>query len=309
MFTKSFIQKPVFSVLLLSLALSLASCGITDKINKKYFPDGEFNSLVVKGDSAMDRADWDKAIAAYEEAASIKPQDGAVKLKQANAYERDGKLAQAFNLYQIILDSLQYGDEVFKTAKARQAKLGFKPEPVAPVKAAEIVPAVEPEKKVDVLEKKVEKFEDKPKPAELVIPPAKDVKDVPTVEAPVAPVSKQVNMAQMQTEVQDFLNSWRDAWASKNLNRYYDHYVVTFAGDSKNTAAWRAQRKFKIMVNKTIVVNLDDVVMTSIAHDQAEVSFTQHYQAGSYQDKGKKTLKLQKNNGRWQIVQESFKAQ
>ena len=308
MFTKSFIQKPVFSVLLLSLALSLASCGITDKINKKYFPDGDFNSLVVKGDAAMDRADWDKAIAAYEEASSMKPQDGAVKLKQANAYERDGKLAQAFNLYQIILDSPQYGDEVFKTAKARQAKLGFKPEAVVPVKAQEIVPAAVPEKKLE-LEKKVEKFEDKPKPAELVIPPAKDVRDVPTVEAPVAPVSKQVNMAQMQTEVQTFLNSWRDAWASKNLNRYYDHYVVAFAGDAKNTAAWRAQRKFKIMVNKTIVVNLDDVVLTSIAHDQAEVSFTQHYQAGAYQDKGKKTLKLQKTDGRWQIVQESFKAQ
>jgi predicted small lipoprotein YifL/ketosteroid isomerase-like protein len=302
MFTKSFIQKTVFSILILSLALSLASCGVTDKIGKKYFPDSEFNSLVVKGDAAMDRADWDKAIAAYEEAASIRPHDGELKLKQANAYERDGKLAQAFNLYQIILDSPQHSKEVLKTAKARQNNLGFKPEPVAPVKAPEVLP-------VDVPEKKVEKFEDKPKPAELVIPPAKDVKDVPTVEAPVAPVSKQVNIAQMQTEVQDFLNSWRDAWASKNLNRYYDHYVVTFAGDSKNTAAWRAQRKFKILVNKTIVVNLDDVVMTSIAHDQAEVSFTQQYQAGSYQDKGKKTLKLQKNNGRWQIVQESFKAQ
>ena len=308
MFTKSFIQKPIFSVLLLSLALSLASCGITDKINKKYFPDGDFNSLVVKGDAAMDRADWDKAIAAYEEASSMKPQDGAVKLKQANAYERDGKLAQAFNLYQIILDSPQYADEVFKTAKARQAKLGFKPEPLVPIKAQEIAPVAVPEKKLE-LDKKVEKFEDKPKPAELVIPPAKDVKDVPTVEAPVAPVSKQVNMAQMQTEVQTFLNSWRDAWASKNLNRYYDHYVVAFAGDAKNTAAWRAQRKFKIMVNKTIVVNLDDVVLTSIAHDQAEVTFTQHYQAGAYQDKGKKTLKLQKTDGRWQIVQESFKAQ
>ena len=307
MFTASFIKKSICSVLLLSLALSLASCGITDKINKKYFPDGEFNSLVVKGDAAMDRADWDKAIAAYEEAASIKPHDGELRLKQASAYERDGKLAQAFNLYQVILDSTQHSSEVLKAAKARQSKLGFKPEPVAPAKAQEIVPVVKPEIKIEP-EKKVEKFEDKPKPAELVIPPAKDVKDVPTVEAPVAAVSKQVNMAQIQTEVQDFLNSWRDAWASKNLNRYYDHYVVAFAGDAKNTAAWRAQRKFKIMVNKTIVVNLDDVVLTSIANDQAEVSFTQHYQAGAYQDKGKKTLKLQKTNGRWQIVQESFKA-
>jgi outer membrane protein assembly factor BamD (BamD/ComL family) len=86
MFTVSFFKKSIFSVLMLSLALSLASCGITDKINKKYFPDAEFNSLVVKGDAAMDRADWDRAIAAYEEAASIKPNDGELRLKQANAY-------------------------------------------------------------------------------------------------------------------------------------------------------------------------------------------------------------------------------
>ncbi len=301
MFTASFIQKSKISVLLLSLTLSLTSCGVTDKINKKYFPDAEFKSLVVKGDAAMDRADWDKAIVAYEEAASIKPQDGELKLKQANAYERDGKLAQAFNLYQIVIDSPEQSNDVLKVAKARQAKLGFKPEPISPVKASEAIPA-------DVPEKKVEQFEDKPKPAELVIPPAKDVKDVPTVEAPVVPL-KQVNMAQLQTEVQAFLNSWRDAWATKDLNRYYDHYVVAFSGDAKNTATWRAQRKFKILVNKTIVVNLDDVVLTSIAHDQAEVSFTQHYQAGAYQDKGKKILKLQKTDGRWQIVQETFKAQ
>jgi tetratricopeptide (TPR) repeat protein len=297
MFTKSFIQKSVFSIFLFSLALSLASCGVTDKINKKYFPDAEFNTLVVKADAAMHRADWEKAIAAYEEAASIKPNDFELRLKQAQAYEGDGKLAQAFNIYQVILDSREASSDVLKTAKAKQSKLGYKLEPVEPVKATEIIP-----------EKKVEKFEDKPKPADLVIAPAKDVKDVSTVEAPVVPL-KQVNMAQLQTEVQAFLNSWRDAWATKDLNRYYDHYVVAFAGDAKNTAAWRAQRKFKILVNKTIVVNLDDVVLTSIAHDQAEVSFTQHYQAGAYQDKGKKTLKLQKTDGRWQIVQESFKAQ
>ena len=298
MFTKSFIQKPVFSILLLSLALSLTSCGITDKLNRKYFPDAEFNTLVVKADAAMHRADWEKAIAAYEEAASMKPNDFELRLKQAQAYERDGKLAQAFNIYQIILDSREASSDVLKTAKAKQSKLGYKLEPVKPVKATEIIP-----------EKKVEKFEDKPKPADLVIAPAKDVKDVPTVEAPVANLNKQVNMAQLQTEVQAFLNSWRDAWATKTLNRYFEHYVVTFAGDSKNAAAWRAQRKSKILVNKPIVVNLDDVVLTSIAHDQAEVSFTQHYQAGTYQDKGKKTLRLQKTDGHWLIVQESFKAQ
>ena len=282
-------------VLALICALTLSACGTGQKITKKYFPDADFNTLVVKGDAAMDRADWDQAIAAYEDALAIKPANAEVKLKQANAYERDGKLAQAFNLYQVLLDGKTLSTEMAKSVKAKQEKLGFKKDPIVP----EIVPEEKtPAPATEVVEIKEE-----------AIAPAQDVKDVPTLETPEPMVTKQVNIAQMEEEVQAFLNSWRDAWASKNLNRYYDHYVVTFSGDSKNAVAWRAQRKSKILVNKSIVVNLDDVVLTSIAHDQAEVTFVQHYQAGAYQDKGKKLLKLQKIDGRWQIVQESFKAQ
>jgi len=283
--------------LALIFAMTLSACGTGQKITKKYFPDADFNTLVVKGDAAMDRADWDQAIAAYEDALAIKPANAEVKLKQANAYERDGKLAQAFNLYQVLLDGKTLSSEMAKSVKAKQEKLGFKKDPIV----TEIVP-----------EEKVPVTKTEPQPVvieEEVIAPAQDVKDVPTLETPEPMVTKQVNIAQMEEEVQAFLNSWRDAWASKNLNRYYDHYVVTFSGDSKNAVSWRAQRKSKILVNKSIVVNLDDVVLTSIAHDQAEVTFVQHYQAGTYQDKGKKLLKLQKIDGRWQIVQESFKAQ
>jgi hypothetical protein len=281
--------------LALICALTLSACATGQKISKKYFPDADFNTLVVKGDAAMDRADWDKAIAAYEDALTIKPANAEVKLKQANAYERDGKLAQAFNLYQVLLDGNTLSTEMTKTVKAKQEKLGFKKDP--------IVPEIVPEEKTPVPATEVVEIK------EDAIAPAQDVKDVPTLETPEPMVTKQVNIAQMEEEVQAFLNSWRDAWASKNLNRYYDHYVVTFSGDSKNAVSWRALRKSKILVNKSIVVNLDDVVLTSIAHDQAEVTFVQHYQAGTYQDKGKKLLKLQKIDGRWQIVQESFKAQ
>jgi hypothetical protein len=245
----------------------------------------------VAADAAMGRADWGKAIAAYEEAIVLKPKNADIKLKLANAYERDGKLAQAFNTYQLIIDDTQTSSEVLKTVKAKQDKLGFKKDPIVPV----VIDNAESKQATPM--------------TELVIAPSQDVTEVPTAEKPEPIPTKQVNIAEMEIEVQNFLNSWRDAWASKNLNRYYDHYVVTFAGDSKNTVAWRAQRKNKLLVNRTIVVNLDNVVMTSIAHDQAEVSFIQTYQAGNYQDKGKKTLKLQKIDGRWQIVQETFKAQ
>jgi predicted small lipoprotein YifL len=283
------IKKIILTFTALICCLALAACGVNKTINQKYFPDAEFNTLIVSADAAMGRADWAKAISAYEEGIALKPKNTDIKLKLANAYERDGKLAQAFNTYQLILDDSQSTAETLKLVKSKQDKLGFKKDPIVPVvidnpQSKQVTPVTE-----------------------LVIAPAQDVKDVPTTETPEPLPSKQVNIVEMEAEVQNFLNSWRDAWASKNLNRYYDHYVVTFAGDSKNTVAWRAQRKNKILVNKTIVVNLDNVVMTSIAHDQAEVGFIQTYQAGSYQDHGKKTLKLQKIDGRWQIVQETFK--
>lgn len=286
---KAKLEKTIQTLMTLLLCFVMVGCGVNKTIHQKYFPDAEFNTLVVSADAAMGRADWGKAISAYEEALVLKPKNTEIKIKLANAYERDGKLAQAFNTYQLILDDSQVSSETLKTVKAKQDKLGFKKDPIVPV----VIDDAQSKQATPM--------------TELVIAPAQDVKDVPTIETPEPLPAKQVNIAEMEAEVQNFLNSWRDAWASKNLNRYYDHYVVTFAGDSKNTVAWRAQRKNKILVNKTIVVNLENVVMTSIAHDQAEVSFIQTYQAGSYQDKGKKILKLQKIDGRWQIVQETFK--
>jgi tetratricopeptide (TPR) repeat protein len=180
------IKKIILTFTALICCLALAACGVNKTINQKYFPDAEFNTLIVSADAAMGRADWAKAISAYEEGIALKPKNTDIKLKLANAYERDGKLAQAFNTYQLILDDSQSTAETLKLVKSKQDKLGFKKDPIVPVvidnpQSKQVTPVTE-----------------------LVIAPAQDVKDVPTTETPEPLPSKQVNIVEMEAEVTTF---------------------------------------------------------------------------------------------------------
>jgi tetratricopeptide (TPR) repeat protein len=309
MLTILFIKKPIFLLLLLSVFLNISGCGLTENITKKYSANSEFNTLVVRGDAAMDCGDWTNAIAAYEDAAKIKPTDDELKLKLANAFERDGMITKASNLYQVILDAPQQSERVLIIAKARQAKLKFKSEQIASVNSPKTPSKV-------VSEKKVEKLQEAYKSDDLLIELAKEIKyskavedkeNLPITNTSTSDIKNQDNRTQTSSEVESFLNSWRDAWVSKSLDQYFDHYVLGFSGDNKNSAAWRAQRKLKIIGNKKIAVYLENVELISVSKDQVKVSFTQRYQADSYQDKGEKILILQKVDGRWRIIQETFR--
>ena len=94
-------------VLVVVLSLAIAGCAwtekITNQVKSQFFHDSEFNTLVVKADADMEKGNWNAAIPNYEHAAELKPLDWDLRLKQAKAYERAGKLAQAFNVYQLII--------------------------------------------------------------------------------------------------------------------------------------------------------------------------------------------------------------
>ena len=123
----------LIKLILLCFAINLAACSYATKLGDKFLPDSEYNTLVVQANAAMHDAEWAKAAALYEKAGQLKSIDWSIKLKQAQAYRNDGKLAQAFNTYQIIIDAEKMAnapdDATLKTAKETQAKLGFKNEP------------------------------------------------------------------------------------------------------------------------------------------------------------------------------------
>jgi Flp pilus assembly protein TadD len=87
----------LIKMILLCFALALASCTYTTKLGDKLLPDSEYNTLVVKADAAMQDGEWIKAADFYEKAGLLKPENWDLKLKEATAYQKAGKLAQAFN--------------------------------------------------------------------------------------------------------------------------------------------------------------------------------------------------------------------
>jgi len=291
--------KKILSLVMVSSLLMLSACVITEKF-EKVSADSEFNTMVVKADAAMHDGEWAKAAALYERAAQMKPDQLDWRVKQAQAYRNGGNLAQAFNVYQLIIDSAApastANDNARKLAKTQLAKSGFKLEPLS-----------------SLIETKPVQHEEKPEPVikNKVTPPPPATNKIVSVDADLVPPStmdkKKVETLDASKAVFDELNAWRGAWERKNIKAYFAHYVDDFAGDEKNAKAWRDERKAKIMAAKNIQVTFSDVQVTFVAEDVAELKFKQHYRSGGYKDVGNKTLQFKKLESRWLIAQESFK--
>lgn len=291
--------KTIISLVMVSGLLMLSACGITEKF-EKVSADSEFNTVVVKADAAMHDGEWAKAASLYERAAQMKPDQLDWRVKQAQAYRSGGNLAQAFNVYQLIVDSVApasaANENARKLAKTQLAKSGFKLEPLSSL--IETKPVQHEEKSEPVIKGKV--TQSPPMPTKIV-----------SVDADVVPPStmdkKKVETLDASKAVFDEFNAWRGSWEKKNVKAYFAHYVDDFAGDEKNAKAWREERKAKIMAAKNIQVTFSDARVSFIADDVAELKFKQHYRSGGYKDVGNKTLQFKKLENRWLIAQESFK--
>jgi tetratricopeptide (TPR) repeat protein len=279
--------------------MTLSACVITEKFEKAT-ADSEFNTVVVKANASMHEGEWAKAASFYEKAAQMKPEQLDWRVKQAQAYRNGGNLAQAFNIYQLIVDSNApsnaANDSAVKLAKTQLEKSGFKLEPLS--KLIETKP-VQPKEPAEALDK-AKSTEAPPPPAKIVAVDA-DVAPAPVVDA------KKVETLDASKAVFDEFNAWRAAWQNKNMKAYFSHYVEGFSGEAKNAKAWREQRTAKIKSAKNIQVTFSDAQVNFPSNDAAELKFKQHYRSGHYKDIGQKTLQFKKVDNRWLIAQEVFK--
>jgi tetratricopeptide (TPR) repeat protein len=291
---------PLIKIILLFFAISLASCTYTTKLGDKLLPDSEYNTLLVKADSAMQDGQWAKAADLYEKAGQLKPENWGLKLKQAKAYQADGKLAQAFNVYQIIIDAKSSAgddnDPTLQSAKASQAKLGFKNDTTV-IKVDE-----HQEEKVSTDEAQVE--EAITKEAIEEIPP------IPEQSLTVDEVIQSPEQVESFVEVEDkrileAVNSWAEAWSAKKIDAYFLHYVDGFAGDMANAKAWQLARKNKILHSKKIKITLSEIKINNL-ENSVQVVFKQNYESDNYQDVGRKTLEMIQVKGHWLIKKELF---
>ena len=292
---------PLIKMILLCFAINLASCTFTTKLGDSLLPEAEYNTLLVKANAAMHDGEWAKASVLYEKAGQLKPSNWDVKLKLAQAYRNDGKLAQSFNTYQIIIDAKTTAHDVsditLKTAQENQATLGYKNEAsvtqVDEIKAS-TPPVLEESKLEEVVPTEVV---DKLVPIQAQ--PVKFNEDIAAQSQPA------VLLVHDDDRILEAVNAWASAWETKNLDAYFAYYADNFAGDMVNAKAWRNSRKSKIERSKKIKITLS-AIKIEYKQDLVIVVFKQSYESGAYQDVGRKTLEMIKVQDRWLINKELF---
>ncbi len=117
------------------------------------------------------------------------------------------------------------------------------------------------------------------------------------IQAPVIARDKQ--------KIIDFIENWRQAWVSKQVEPYIAFYDNSFRSGNKNLAEWK---KHKANLNKTyayITVDISDIKVRW-TDDGATVSFRQQYRSDRYNATGTKTLYLVYNDLGWKIKNEVY---
>ena len=288
---------PLMKVSLLFFALALASCGFTNSLSDKLLPDAKYNTLIVKADTAMQDGQWKKAAELYEKASLLKPENWSLRLKQANAQQLEGNLAQSFNTYQLIIDAPSpINANTLLAAKLGQAKLGFKT-------VAKVTP-VETLKDTGAPIEEV-KTEDAPKQEPILETQSISEQSVNADEGMQRQEQDKSVAVAEDKRILDALNAWSEAWAAKKMDAYFAHYVDDFAGDMLNAKSWQQSRKSKIQRSKHIKITLSEIQINRL-ENSVELVFKQNYQSGDYQDVGRKTLVMIKVKNSWLIKKEMF---
>lgn len=109
----------------------------------------------------------------------------------------------------------------------------------------------------------------------------------------------------VEAELNAAVQEWADAWASQNMDRYFDAYSKQFKpADGSTLAQWKEQRTQRIVGRPTISVLVRNLKVSAMAQDSATVQFRQTYASGAFKASTQKTLRLQKEGGQWRIVHE-----
>ena len=100
------------------------------------------------------------------------------------------------------------------------------------------------------------------------------------------------------------VEQWRQAWASKQVERYLAFYADTFRPTHHpSRAAWAEERQQRLTRPEPITLSIEQLQTTTTPHE-VKVTFGQHYQAGDFSETVRKALIWRKQAGRWLIVQE-----
>ncbi|MBP8985775.1 MAG: hypothetical protein KBG12_08520, partial [Syntrophobacterales bacterium] len=121
--------------------------------------------------------------------------------------------------------------------------------------------------------------------------------------------TKAASQEALSKELRGFIESWRRAWESRDVQKYMSHYATEFV--SADGMSYQAFKRHKERVNsgkKFIRVTTEDLMIMLPQEREGKVAiarFIQKYQSSNFKTESNKVLYLKKGQGGWQIIGES----
>jgi len=106
-----------------------------------------------------------------------------------------------------------------------------------------------------------------------------------------------------EKSIAGFVESWRQAWQTKELEDYIECYDSSFTQGKMNLTAWRKYKKRLNKKYRRIAVSIDDINI-DWTRNGARVLFHQVYESDKYYADGRKMLHLSWGKQGWRITRE-----
>jgi len=114
-----------------------------------------------------------------------------------------------------------------------------------------------------------------------------------------------MELEQSSAEVAQWLDAWRGAWETKNIDSYINHYSRDFYSLNMNRSQWRRYKTRLAKAYKAIAVRLSKPLIF-VDRSNAIVRFLQEYTSDRHADIGEKVLYLKKTADGYRIIGESW---
>ena len=108
-----------------------------------------------------------------------------------------------------------------------------------------------------------------------------------------------------ERQVRDFVESWRSAWGSRDLDAYMAHYSNNFQSGWFDFAAWKEKKRKLNQRYKNIRVKLGNVYLYR-QNGLVTAIFTQMYSSDSFRSSGVKVLYIADSGGKHSVYAEDY---
>lgn len=138
-------------------------------------------------------------------------------------------------------------------------------------------------------------------PAAPTSKPAAAAKPAPA--EPAKPTAKADDDKLVVATVEKAVMAWAKAWEQQNMTAYYAAYSNHFEPQEGSLAAWKVERKERIVGKPSITLEVRDLKV-AVQGERATASFRQYYASGSFKATTRKTLRMQREGDKWRITRE-----